>query len=120
MVRVGSRLSGSETWRRAGEQTPMFFGSSLTKFSVEPFLEHFLQMATRPEGRVPNQGRVDPVSTPFSGFVFVSRRIATGPFSFPEGSLLGLSKRVFQRIFHRIIFFGEGTKSRGSLVGTCR
>lgn len=89
-------------------------------FSVEPFLEHFLQMAPCPEGRIPDQGRADSVSIPFSGFVFVSRGIVTGSFPFHEGSLRGLSKRVFQRVFHRIIFFGEGTKSRGSLVRTCR
>ncbi|MFL2935751.1 MAG: peptide chain release factor 3 [Myxococcota bacterium] len=55
---------------RAGEQTPMFFGSALTNFAVEPFLEHFLEMAPCPEGRLSSEGRVDPVSTPFSGFVF--------------------------------------------------
>ena len=117
---VRNRLPGSETWRRAGEQTPMFFGSARTNSSVERFLKHFLQMAPCPEGRLPDQGWADPGSIPFSGFVFVSRGIVTGSCSFHEGSLRGLSKRVFQRVFHRIIFFGEVTKSRGSLIRTCR
>ena len=55
---------------RVGQQTPMFFGSALTNFAVEPFLEHFLKMAPCPEGRLSDQGRVDPVGAPFSGFVF--------------------------------------------------
>ena len=33
---------------RLGELTPVFFGSALTNFGVEPFLEHFLQMTTSP------------------------------------------------------------------------
>ena len=31
-----------------GELTPVFFGSALTNFGVETFLEHFLQMTTSP------------------------------------------------------------------------
>ena len=55
---------------RAGEQTPMFFGSALTNYAVEPFLERFLEMAPCPDGRVSDQGKIDPVAQPFSGFVF--------------------------------------------------
>ena len=31
---------------QAGELTPVFFGSALTNFGVEDFLQHFLQMTT--------------------------------------------------------------------------
>jgi peptide chain release factor 3 len=55
---------------RAGEQTPMFFGSALTNYGVRPFLERFLDMAPPPHGRLSDTGLVDPVERPFSGFVF--------------------------------------------------
>jgi peptide chain release factor 3 len=55
---------------RAGEQTPMFFGSALTNYGVRPFLDHFLRMAPPPHARVADTGPVDPVERPFSGFVF--------------------------------------------------
>ncbi len=32
--------------RSAGNLSPVFFGSALTNFGVETFLEHFLQMTT--------------------------------------------------------------------------
>jgi peptide chain release factor 3 len=55
---------------RAGEQTPMFFGSALTNYGVQPFLERFLGMAPSPGARISDTGPVDPVEHPFSGFVF--------------------------------------------------
>jgi peptide chain release factor 3 len=55
---------------RAGEQTPMFFGSALTNYGIEPFLEHFLSLAPPPAPRMSDAGLVDPVKRPFSGFVF--------------------------------------------------
>ena len=55
---------------RAGTLTPMFFGSALTNFGVQPFLEHFLEMAPCPGARESDGGPVDPASRPFSGFVF--------------------------------------------------
>jgi len=54
----------------AGEQTPMFFGSALTNYAVEPFLERFLKMAPAPGARRSDRGPIDPVEHPFSGFVF--------------------------------------------------
>ncbi|MBR2896808.1 MAG: peptide chain release factor 3, partial [Oscillospiraceae bacterium] len=55
---------------RRGELSPVFFGSALTNFGVEPFLEAFLQMTTAPLPRVSNQGEVDIYSPDFSAFVF--------------------------------------------------
>jgi peptide chain release factor 3 len=55
---------------RGGAQTPMFFGSALTNFGVLPFLEHYLEMAPCPGPRQSDEGLVDPISRPFSGFVF--------------------------------------------------
>ena len=55
---------------RLGELTPVFFGSALTNFGVEPFLEHFLQMTTSPLARNSNIGEIDPFDDKFSAFVF--------------------------------------------------
>ena len=55
---------------RNGELTPVFFGSALTNFGVEPFLEHFLQMTTSPLSRNSSIGEIDPFSKDFSAFVF--------------------------------------------------
>lgn len=48
----------------------MFFGSALTNFGVEPFLESFLRMTTAPLPRQTSEGVVDPFSKDFSAFVF--------------------------------------------------
>ena len=56
---------------RAGELTPVFFGSALTNFGVEVFLQHFLKMAMNPSGRKTASGDVvDPTTNDFSAFVF--------------------------------------------------
>ena len=49
---------------------PVFFGSALTNFGVEPFLEDFLKMTTPPLPRRSSAGEVDPFSPDFSAFVF--------------------------------------------------
>ena len=53
-----------------GELSPVFFGSALTTFGVETFLNYFLQMTTPPLPRHSNEGDIDPVTSPFSAFVF--------------------------------------------------
>ncbi|SHK15849.1 peptide chain release factor 3 [Tepidibacter formicigenes] len=53
-----------------GELTPVFFGSALTNFGVEPFLKSFLDITTPPKPRSSNLGDIDPESTNFSGFIF--------------------------------------------------
>ncbi len=55
---------------RSGDLTPVFFGSALTNFGVEDFLQHFLDMTTTPLPRKTNGGMVDPVENDFSAFVF--------------------------------------------------
>ena len=37
---------------RHGKLSPVFFGSALNNFGIEPFLEHFLEMTTSPLPRV--------------------------------------------------------------------
>lgn len=53
-----------------GELTPVFFGSALTNFGVEPFLESFLEITAPPSPRSSNLGDIDPNSNNFSGFIF--------------------------------------------------
>ncbi len=53
-----------------GTLSPVFFGSALTNFGVEPFLREFLKMTTPPLPRKADTGMIDPVDTPFSAFVF--------------------------------------------------
>ena len=53
-----------------GELSPVFFGSALTTFGVQTFLEHFLKMTQSPLPRMSDAGLIDPITEPFSGFVF--------------------------------------------------
>ncbi len=53
-----------------GELSPVFFGSALTNFGVETFLQHFLKMTYAPLARQSDQGEIDPFSEDFSAFVF--------------------------------------------------
>ncbi|MEG2939545.1 MAG: peptide chain release factor 3, partial [Oscillospiraceae bacterium] len=53
-----------------GKLSPVFFGSALTNFGVEPFLEDFLRMTPPPLSRTADIGVVDCFSKEFSAFVF--------------------------------------------------
>ena len=54
----------------AGELTPVFFGSALTNFGVEPFLLEFLELAPPPLPRESTAGLIEPTWEAFTGFVF--------------------------------------------------
>jgi len=54
----------------AGEVSPTFFGSALTNFGVEPFLQAFLDMVPPPTARRASTGPVDPLDPAFTAFVF--------------------------------------------------
>ncbi|MBV8244805.1 MAG: peptide chain release factor 3 [Candidatus Eremiobacteraeota bacterium] len=53
-----------------GEVSPVFFGSAVTNFGVELFLDAFVAMSPAPVPRVADCGEVSPVDEAFSGFVF--------------------------------------------------
>jgi peptide chain release factor 3 len=55
---------------RAGRQTPVFFGSALTNFGLEPFLEALVELAPSPQPRSSDSGIVNPNDERFTGFVF--------------------------------------------------
>jgi peptide chain release factor 3 len=54
----------------AGQMTPVFFGSAMTNFGVQLFLNSFLEYALKPEGRNSSLGKLEPTYPEFSGFVF--------------------------------------------------
>lgn len=65
---AGDRFDLDEV--RKGKLTPVFFGSALTNFGVEPFLEQFLNLTTPPTPRKTDKGEIDVYSEDFSAFVF--------------------------------------------------
>ena len=55
---------------RQGKLSPVFFGSALNNFGVEPFLESFLKMTMPPLARISGDDIVEPTEPNFSAFVF--------------------------------------------------
>ena len=53
-----------------GELTPMFFGSAMTNFGVQNFLEEYLRLAPPPAPRDSSEGVIEPGDERFSAFVF--------------------------------------------------
>lgn len=53
-----------------GELSPVFFGSALTNFGVQTFLEHFLKMTSSPLSRNSDAGEINAFDENFSAFVF--------------------------------------------------
>jgi peptide chain release factor 3 len=55
---------------RAGEQTPVYFGSALNNFGVGAFLDALCDLALPPTPRESDRGLIEPTDENFSGFVF--------------------------------------------------
>jgi peptide chain release factor 3 len=55
---------------QAGQVTPVFFGSAMNNFGLEPFPDHFVDLATPPRTRKTSLGPLMPDDPAFSGFVF--------------------------------------------------
>jgi peptide chain release factor 3 len=53
-----------------GAFTPAFFGSAVTNFGVQLFLDRFVELAPAPGPRPTAEGKVAPAWESFSGFVF--------------------------------------------------
>ena len=77
-----------------GKLTPVFFGSALTNFGVETFLEHFLKMTTSPLPRVSDIGEIDPMDDDFSAFVFKN------PGKHEQGTQR--QNRIYENLFRQI------------------
>lgn len=54
----------------SGDLTPVFFGSALTNFGVEPFLKKFIELTPPPTARNSNLGIIEPTTDNFTGFIF--------------------------------------------------
>jgi peptide chain release factor 3 len=54
----------------AGTLTPVCFGSALTNFGVQLFLDRFIDQAPAPIGRETDERTIEPTDPVFSGFVF--------------------------------------------------
>ncbi|WP_096439931.1 peptide chain release factor 3 [Alteribacter populi] len=55
---------------RNGELTPVFFGSALSSFGVQSFLDEFVHLAAPPQPRKASGDLIDPDSETFTGFIF--------------------------------------------------
>jgi peptide chain release factor 3 len=53
-----------------GRQTPVFFGSAVNNFGVQPLLDFFVEHAPSPMPRATTTRTVEPTEEAFSGFVF--------------------------------------------------
>ena len=63
----------------AGKLSPVFFGSALTNFGVETFLEHFFKMTTAPLPSRTTDGAVDPFDEKSAEFVFTIKANTNKP-----------------------------------------
>ena len=68
LLSAGRELDIDEV--KHGQLSPVFFGSALTNFGIDPFLESFLKMTPPPLPRVADCGEIDTFSPDFSAFVF--------------------------------------------------
>lgn len=55
---------------QTGQLTPVFFGSAMTNFGVEPFLTEFLRLAPAPGPHFTSEGLLEPDNEEFSAFIF--------------------------------------------------
>jgi len=65
---LGPELDFEQVHR--GNMTPIFFGSAMTNFGVELFLNAFLDYALKPGAYKSTLGEIPPTYEDFSGFVF--------------------------------------------------
>ena len=54
----------------AGQLSPVFFGSAMNNFGIEPFLDRFVDLAPAPRERATSTGEIAPDAETFSAFVF--------------------------------------------------
>ena len=54
----------------SGQMTPVFFGSAMSNFGVQLFLDAFLEYSLKPIARNSTRDQISPASPDFTGFVF--------------------------------------------------
>ena len=62
--------SFSEEAFLAGDITPVFFGSAINNFGLEPFLQVLLDLAPAPGPRMSSEGAIEPTNPAFTGQIF--------------------------------------------------
>lgn len=55
---------------QSGQLTPVFFGSALSSFGVQSFLDNFVKLAAEPQPRKASGELIQPESDTFTGFIF--------------------------------------------------
>ena len=119
-----------------GGASPVCFGSALTNFGVDIFLERFLSLAPSPSAREGVDGLVDPVAQPFSGFVFKVQanmdrrhrdrvafvRVCSGRFEAGAAAIVSRTGKTLrlarpQEFMARERALGEGEAVAGDVVG---
>ncbi len=65
---ASGELDRDKIWK--GELTPVFFGSAMTNFGIEPFLDAFVEMAPPPRERMTTTEVVSADDPRFSAFIF--------------------------------------------------
>lgn len=68
LLQAGAALTSDDFLQ--GRQTPVFFGSALSNFGVQLFLERFLQLAPPPPSRLTDEGSIHPTDPEFRAFIF--------------------------------------------------
>ena len=68
LLEAGAELEREEFL--AGRLTPVFFGSALSNFGVQLFLDKFLTLAPQPPARLTEEDTVSPTEDVFRGFIF--------------------------------------------------
>jgi peptide chain release factor 3 len=68
---AGAGIPYSRSSFLEGELTPVYFGSALNNFGVEPFLQAVIEIAPPPRARTStsSHGEIEPDSATFSGFI---------------------------------------------------
>ena len=66
----GGHHASTSTRIWPARQTPVFFGSAMTNFGLEPFLRTLVELAPHPHARPSDTGIVEPTDERFTGFVF--------------------------------------------------
>src|SRR5690606_26219846 len=69
LVQGASHPFDKEKYLR-GEQTPVFFGSAVNNFGVQPLLDFFVEHAPSPQPRATTGRDVRPEEQKLTGFVF--------------------------------------------------
>jgi peptide chain release factor 3 len=69
LLETAGNAFDAELFQRGGV-TPVFFGSAMNNFGLEPFLDHFVTLAPPPRPRATTTGSLAPDAGQFSGFVF--------------------------------------------------